>query len=689
MSESGPVRPGVPDFQLLFESAPGLYLVLTPDLTIVAVSNSYLAATMTERSAIVGRGLFEVFPDNPEDASATGVQQLRASLERVLATRAPDTMAVQKYDIRIPGSSQFEARYWSPINSPVLDARGEVQYITHRVEDVTEFVRLREHGSALSKTSEALRSHASRMEAEIYQRAQQVQAANEQLRGVIEDLVNANRAKSDFLAMMSHELRTPLNSIIGFSEVLIDARFGSINERQGRFLANVLSSGRHLLTLISSLLDFSKVEAGKLEVTQQPISLRSIAQEAIVTLQPLADARQIALSVVPETDVADALPLVRADPVRCRQVLYNLLANAIRFTPAGGRVAVHCEPTADGRRVRASVSDTGPGIRPEDHARLFQPFSQLTQSDETARGGTGLGLALSKKLVELMEGTIGVKSVPGAGSTFHIELPIDATASVPVPVPYDASDSPLALIVDDDAAARELLEIALHNCGLRTEMAATGEGALVLARRLRPSVIILDVFLPGLDGWEVLRALRRAPETAAIPVVMVTISSDRQKAFGLGAIEHLVKPIDAGGLQRLLRRHALRSSAPETQPLHVVAVDREPQQLDLLRGALEPSGFIVTTLSSGRAALAAVQKGPCDLLLIDPSLPDLSGVEVIAELRRGEATARLPIILLTPDDLDATTRARLNSDVQVLMRDGAFRIENLIEEVKRTVGRLS
>jgi signal transduction histidine kinase/ActR/RegA family two-component response regulator len=553
-----------PDFRILFESAPGLYLVLRPDLTIIAVSDNYLRATMTERARILGRGLFEVFPDNPDDAAATGVSNLRASLNRVLTNKVPDTMAVQKYDIRRPEAAGggFEERYWSPINAPVLDEHGEVRYIIHRVEDVTEFVRLREQRAEQSKATDALRLRAERMEDEILLRARQLQLANDQLRTVNDslarreqELLQATRAKSDFLAMMSHELRTPLNSIIGFSEILSDATFGAINERQKRYLNNVLSSGRHLLGLINDLLDFSKIEAGKLEVTRQPCALRSLAGEAVATLQPVADSRRITL----ETDSSDAspVPVVVADSVRCRQVLYNFLSNAIKFTPEGGHIRVSVTLTGVGR-VRASVIDTGPGIRPEDIARLFKPFSQLEHQTESRLGGTGLGLALTRQLVELMGGTTGVESIVGQGSTFYFELPAEDVVSTR----SDAGEAirvetPLVLVVDDDGPSRELIELCLVNEGCRIEIAATGEGALVMARKHRPAIIVLDVILPGVDGWQVLHELRATPETADIPVLIASVNNDRQKSFDLGAIEHLVKPFERSALLDVLRRRRL------------------------------------------------------------------------------------------------------------------------------------
>ncbi|HWE29177.1 MAG TPA: ATP-binding protein, partial [Polyangia bacterium] len=527
--------PPAPDFRALFESAPGLYLVLSPQLEIIAASNAYLRATMTVREQILGRRLFDVFPDNPDDLTATGVNNLRTSLERVVLHRLPDTMAVQKYDIRRPESEGggFEVRYWSPINTPVLDAAGKLVYIIYRVEDVSEFVRLRHQEAELSQLTETLRSRAAQMESEVYARAQEVQQANQKLRDTNDELRQATRAKSDFLAMMSHELRTPLNSIIGFSEVIVDEKFGELNARQARYIGNVLSSGRHLLGLINELLDFAKIEAGKLEVAQQPCDLRVMAREAVMTFQPLADSRNIALSV----DGADlpAIPLVCADPSRGKQIFYNFISNAIKFTPIGGDVGVHCALDAGAGFVRLSVVDNGPGIRPEDVDRLFKPFVQLQRTNETTLGGTGLGLALTRQLAELMGGRVGVDTQLGRGSTFWIELPVmpKMTAALQVNDALESRDrptaklAPLALIVDDDAATRELFDLALRSEGYRTALAATGEEALEAARQLKPAVVLLDVFLPGKDGWQTLAELRAGPTTRDIPVVMATFSSDR------------------------------------------------------------------------------------------------------------------------------------------------------------------
>ena len=380
-----------PDFRVLFESSPGLYLVLTPDLYIVAVSEAYLHATMTVREEILGRHLFDVFPDNPGDPGATGVGNLSASLQRVIASLHPDVMAVQKYDIRRPVSEGggFEERYWSPVNSPVLGADGELEYIIHRVEDVTAFVRLKQEGGKQNELNDALRRRADEMESEIYLRAQQLAATNDQLRGAQqalaagnqelqkrnEDVERADRLKSEFLASMSHELRTPLNAIIGFSDLLAEQAGGPLSEKQQRFLGHVRSGARHLLELINDILDLSRIEAGRLELRPESFLAADVMAEILATIQPVAQAKQIEFHNHLPPDLA-----VFADRIRFKQILYNLLSNAVKFTPQGGRYrsmqfmqtmvsALRCRTPALGYPLPNSSSFSMLSIRSEPQPR--------------------------------------------------------------------------------------------------------------------------------------------------------------------------------------------------------------------------------------------------------------------------------------------------------------------------------
>lgn len=390
---------------MLFESSPGLYLVLAPDLTIVAVSEAYLRATMTRREEILGRGIFDVFPDNPEERDATGVSNLRTSLERVLRTEAPDTMAVQKYDIRRPESEGggFEERYWSPVNSPVRGPDGKPAYIIHRVEEVTEFVRLRQQGTEL-------RSRADRMEAEVYQRATEVQQKNLELE-------RANRAKDQFMSHMSHELRTPLHTIIGFAEVLEEELEGPLNPRQHRFVNHIHRDSMHLLELINDVLDLSKIEAGRLQLRKEALDIAEAIARAISSIEGRCAAKSVRI----ETDGLSHR-VVNADRVRLTQILYNLLSNAVKFTPEGGTVRVGL--ASRDSVIEIAVHDNGTGIQKEDQPFVFDTFYQGGSTSVGVSEGTGLGLPVTKALVEQHGGRIWFESEPGKGTCFTFTLPL-------------------------------------------------------------------------------------------------------------------------------------------------------------------------------------------------------------------------------------------------------------------------
>jgi CheY-like chemotaxis protein len=366
--------------------------------------------------------------------------------------------------------------------------------------------------------------------------------------------------------------------------------------------------------------------------------------------------------------------------MRLKQVLYNLLSNAIKFSLPGSVIKVTAEATTGGR-VRVTVRDGGPGISAEDLARLFVPFHQLDNARQS--GGTGLGLALAKQLVELMGGTIGVQSTLGQGSSFYFELPVDAGAAE-APEGPRPTEAPLVMVVDDDPASREIIEVALQGSGYRTLAVANGEQAIVEARRLRPDLITLDVFLPTIDGWDVLRLLGSDPSTIGVPVVMVTISSDRQKAFSLGAIEHLVKPITRNDLLSALSRHGFTARLAR-QAVRVLVVDDDPKQLELMHSELSPRGFEVQLANGGRAGLDLARTTPTDLILLDLLMPDLSGIEVVEALKSDERTRATPIILVTAADLSSSDRARLRGDVEAVLAKGITTTEMLVGEIDRVL----
>jgi signal transduction histidine kinase len=516
-----------PDFRALFEAAPGLYLVLDPDLRIVAASDAYLKATMTRRDQIIGRGIFEVFPDNPDDPEATGVSNLSASLDRVRQRRVPDTMAVQKYDIKRPQEEGggFEERYWSPKNTPVVDEAGELAYIIHRVEDVTEFVHLTERGTE--------------QEAEIFLRGQELQRLNKELE-------SANQAKNEFLSRMSHELRTPLAAIMGFSELLA---LSDLDERRQEWAGTILKAGQHLVRLVDEVLDISRIEAGELALSLGPVEIAGLLEDAVELVQPLADGRGIALQ---RPRISDGSGYVRADSQSLKQVLINLLSNAVKYNREGGEVRVSVYAVGSDR-MRIAVADTGPGIARESLTKLFTPFERLNAGSDVQ--GTGLGLALSRSLVEAMGGSIEVESTPGEGSTFTVELARGEPAAVAA---ADGDERELVAARSYDGERRMLyIENTVANVRLIEEIlrsrpsikllpAGMGRLGLELAAEHRPDMILLDLQLPDIGGEEVLARLREDERTRKIPVVILSAdATERSRAPLLqdGARAYLTKPI--------------------------------------------------------------------------------------------------------------------------------------------------
>ena len=399
-----------PDFRLLFEGVPGLYLVLTPDLEIVAVSDAYLRATMTQRAQILGRGLFEVFPDNPADPAATGVANLQASLDRVRQQRVADTMAVQKYDIRRPESEGggFEERFWSPTNSPVLDAKGELAFIIHRVEDVTEFVRLKAIGSEV-------RSRAEQMEAEVYLRAQEVAEANRQLARVAAQLESSNRELESFSYSVSHDLRAPLRVIDGFSLALLEDQGPSLSAEGQDLLARVRQQAQRMAQLIDDLLEFSRLGRKPLDVAS--VDLTTLAQAVVQELRQTNADRNIDVAVAP-------LPPVMGDRALLRQVLINLIGNAFKFTHQRPDAQIEIGSRDDNGERVYYVKDNGAGFDMRYAGKLFGVFQRLHPAADFE--GTGVGLALVQRIILRHGGRVWGEARLNEGATFSFTLGGDA-----------------------------------------------------------------------------------------------------------------------------------------------------------------------------------------------------------------------------------------------------------------------
>ncbi|HSK36264.1 MAG TPA: ATP-binding protein [Actinomycetota bacterium] len=360
----------------------------------------------------------------------------------------------------------------------------------------------------------------------------------------------ASRHKSEFLASMSHELRTPLNAVIGFSEVLLERMFGDLNDRQEEYLRDIWSSGKHLLELLNEILDLSKVEAGQMTLEPTEFSLQEALGHGLALVRERAARHGIRLGL----EVAPEVGLVRADELRIKQVIVNLLSNAVKFTPDGGRVEVRAR--TEGSEALVTVADTGTGVAAADRERIFESFQQGGRRASTTEG-TGLGLTLSKRIVELHGGRIWVESELGVGSTFGFAIP----AGVPAPAAGAVADDPgradgkgTVVVIDDDRRSIDLLTVYLEAAGLRVVSASDGRRGVELIRALKPAIVVLDILLPGLDGWQVLESLKADPATAAIPVMVVSILDERGRGLALGAAEYLVKPVSREGVLDALAR---------------------------------------------------------------------------------------------------------------------------------------
>jgi signal transduction histidine kinase/CheY-like chemotaxis protein len=500
-------------------------------------------------------------------------------------------------------------------------------------------------------------------------------------------LEEASKHKSQFLANMSHELRTPLNAIIGLTELLCDnaARFGT--EKALEPLRRVLRAGRHLLHLINDILDLSKIEAGKMDLTLESVAIGPVVEEVLGTARPLAEQNKNAL----ELDCPDGISSVHADNMRLRQILLNLLSNACKFTK-GGTVRLHVGPAQEAGQhwVDFAVSDTGIGMTEEQLGRLFQEFTQADASTTRQFGGTGLGLAISRRLCRLMGGDITVTSAPGEGSTFTVRLPAQAPVLMPLGETGAAAAGPAAneslrgtvLVIDDDATARELIATHLAGEGFAVETTANGVDGLKKARALRPAAITLDVLLPDVDGWTVLAALKGEPGLSEIPVVIVTIVDEQRRGVALGAAGYLTKPIDRERLIKVVSRLRV-SGAPGT----VLIVEDEDEQRQLVRESLSTCGWTVREAANGRRALDALAAELPDVILLDLMMPEMDGFELVAALQANARWRDIPVVVVTALDLTAEDRQRLNGGVEQILSKTAFAPAELMARVADLLGK--
>jgi PAS domain S-box-containing protein len=531
--------------------------------------------------------------------------------------------------------------------------------------------------------------------------------AEEALRQAKEAAEETTRIKSEFLANMSHELRTPLNAIIGFSEVLKDGLIGDLSAEQQEYVSDIFGSGQHLLSLINDILDLSKIEAGKMTLDLEPTDIDLLLNNSLSIIKEKAAAHCIQLY----NDLGSGLGKATLDARKTKQIVYNLLSNAVKFTPAGGSVGLRAGKV--GRYdienwqateitslrmplplneykvfLQITVEDSGIGIAAEDAPRLFHAFSQLDSSLSRQSEGTGLGLLLVLKLAKLHGGSMALASMPGQGSRFIVWLPwreakdfeIKQQMAMP-PVEYLA-DHPLALVIEDSERAAELIRLQLEPEGFEIVIAANAEAGLELLKTRQPSVIILDILLPDMDGWDLLSRIKQSDSATGVPVVIVSIVADTEKGFSLGASAVLQKPVSRVDLIDALKNLGLTWN---NQPLKVLIVDDDPKAVELLSAYLLEPGYTVLRAYSGQEGIALARRELPDLLVLDLMMPEVNGFDVVEALKNNPDTAMIPIVVMTAKLLTDQDHAILNGNVAAILEKSCFNHGRFANEVRRAL----
>ncbi|WP_348751589.1 response regulator [uncultured Aquincola sp.] len=545
---------------------------------------------------------------------------------------------------------------------------------------------------------------------ELRERGEDIQRKNEQLE-------LASRLKSEFVASMSHELRTPLNAVIGFSEILRDGLVGPLQPQQRQYVNDIYESGRHLLALINDILDLSKIEAGQMDLHLAPENPAALAASGLSVLRERAAARRIDL----QADLPEHLGQVVLDGRRTLQIIFNLLSNAVKFTNEGGLVhlsmariarqeALSRAATEHSRvfppagavtshYLQIRVADSGIGIAPAALRELFQPFKQVDSSLSKRYEGTGLGLTMTQRLVELHGGGLELHSRPGEGSTFTVWLPWrepEASATPAAPeaaaqaAPHEAdraaegNGSARILVIEDEASAARVMRLQLESHGYEVEVAPEAETGLRVARHWRPDAIVLDVILPGMDGWDMLAQLKEEAATQRIPVVIVSVTDEPRRGFALGASQVLVKPVERDDLLAALSSLGI---AVSSRPGQVLVVDDDPKAVTLVTTHLEAAGFQPASAFSGEEALGIVRRQRPDLIILDLMMPHMTGFEVLDALARRPETAGIAVVVLTAKLVTEADREALRGRVQAILEKAEFQPNQLVAEVRRALHR--
>jgi signal transduction histidine kinase/CheY-like chemotaxis protein len=536
---------------------------------------------------------------------------------------------------------------------------------------------IQQRSADLEATRRSLEESNSNLEKKVLERTAELGSALMTVR-------EASHAKSSFLAKMSHELRTPLNAIIGYSELLSeDSTDAAVKED----LSKILSAARHLLGLINDVLDLSKIEAGKMDLYIEPLDLWTIVQEIAGIVAPLCEKHKNTLIV----ECPDSIGVVHADATKLRQILLNLLSNASKFTEAGKVTMKGTRASVDGEDwIQIDISDTGIGMTAEQMGRLFQAFTQADPSTSSKYGGTGLGLAICRQFARIMGGEVTVSSVHGQGSTFTFRMPArvrrpkaatGAQSAVPPPTEPAEKQAQDVLVIDEDESVQKALTKILEPEGFNVISARTGQDGLRLARERNPKIIILDILMPDMDGWTVLKELKQDPHLSAIRVVLLTMTDDKETGFALGASAFINKPIEQDQLLEAIQHH--KASADGR---HALVVEDDPHQRDLVLRMLEKEGWESEFVANGAEALEAVAARQPAIILLDLLMAEMDGFEFLTHLRANPDWKLIPVVVITSMDLTSDVRARLQGRVDNIFQKGRYSRDNLIRQIRDSVG---
>jgi len=561
-------------------------------------------------------------------------------------------------------------------------------------------ILLLENGLLHSRLMQA-HAHERQRAADLQGLSERLESLNGQLGDSNRQLQEQTRLKSEFLANMSHELRTPLNAVIGFSDMLKEG-MADDPEKQRRFAGHIFQSGHHLLALINDILDLSKIEAGKVDISLDRVDLDAALADVLALLAGQAQAKRVRF----EFEAHETLGVLRVDRRRLKQILFNLVSNAMKFTPAGGRVTLRAEkvdrlraatalpgegeglrmplpPNEHERFVQISVSDTGIGISHKDLSQLFAPFMQVPNALTRSVEGTGLGLVMVHRLSEIHGGTVAVTSAPGAGSCFTVWLPWRADTEAAL---QPSAAPPKALVVEDNEGAAALMQAQLEENGFVVRRVASAEAALALVGGYTPDLITLDIQLPDMDGWEFLARLKATPAWEAVPVVVVSVAADQGLGFSLGAAQVLQKPIGLDALAKVLQRLGLAPAGDSG--VTVLVIDDDAAAIELLATQLKQRDYTVLRALGGREGIELARRFKPNLITLDLAMPEVNGFDVVEALKGSPATAQIPIVVVTAKDLTSSDRERLNGHILEIVGKAEFNHGRFIGEVQRALSKL-